>query len=102
MDPDRPARLRSETPTWRVDRESYAAAHPLVPFLEVPASDFATRREQLKYPVPQQRSFFLPSQEARPCPREAWCEEILDALGLGVGAYFETTVAFRSIVVALS
>ncbi|HKD41675.1 MAG TPA: NAD(+) synthase [Myxococcaceae bacterium] len=102
IDLDRTARLRSENTTWRVDRESYAAAHPLVPFLEVPASDFATRREQLKYPVPQQRSFFLPSQEARPSPREEWCEEILDALALGVGDYFEKTGAFRSMGVALS
>jgi NAD+ synthase (glutamine-hydrolysing) len=102
IDLDRTARLRSENTTWRVDRESYTAAHQLVPCLEISTSDFATRREQLKYPVPSQRSFFLPPPQSRASPREEWCEEILDALALGVGDYFEKTGAFRSMGVALS
>ena len=85
-----------------MDRESFAAAHRPVPSLEIPASQFATRRDKLPYPVPAQRSFFLPPADASRSPREQWCEELLDALALGVGDYFEKTGAFRSFGVAVS
>ena len=101
IDLDRTARLRSENSTWRIDRESFAAAHRPVPSLEIPASQFATRRDKLHYPVPAQRSFFLPHPDTR-SPREEWCDELLDALALGVGDYFEKTGAFRSLGVAVS
>ena len=101
IDLERTARLRSENSTWRMDRESFAAAHRPVPSLEIPASQFATRRDKLHYPVPAQRSFFLPYPDTR-SPREEWCEELLDALALGVGDYFEKTGAFRSLGVAVS
>jgi NAD+ synthase (glutamine-hydrolysing) len=102
IDLDRTARLRSENTTWRLDREAYAASHRLVPCIEIPASEFATHRDQLRYPTPPQRSFFLPPSESRRSVREEWCEEILDALALGVGDYFEKTGAFRTMGVALS
>jgi len=102
VDLDRTTRLRSENSTWRTDRESYATHQRLVPRIEIRASEFATRRERLQYPVPAQRSFFLPQPEPRIPAREAWCEEILDALALGVGDYFEKTRAFKTMGVALS
>ncbi|HEX4802861.1 MAG TPA: NAD(+) synthase, partial [Myxococcaceae bacterium] len=101
IDLDRTARLRSENSTWRMDRENFSAAHRLVPSLEIPASQFVTRRDRLHYPVPAQRTFFLPPPDTR-SPREEWCEELLDALALGVGDYFEKTGAFRSLGVAVS
>ncbi len=102
IDLERTARLRSENSTWRMDRESFAAAHRAVPSLEIPASQFATRRDKLHYPVPAQRSFFLPPPDTSRSPREEWCEELLDALALGVGDYFEKTGVFRSLGVAVS
>ncbi len=52
--------------------------------------------------MPASGSFFLPA-ETVPCPpREALFEEILDALALGVGDYFEKNGAFKLIGVALS
>ncbi|HEX9508573.1 MAG TPA: NAD(+) synthase [Myxococcales bacterium] len=102
VDLDRTMRLRSENSTWRMDRETYLATHPVVPSVEIPASEFSTRRDKLEYPIPAQRSFFLPSLETRRSPREEMCEETLDALALGVGDYFEKTGAFRSLGVALS
>jgi NAD+ synthase (glutamine-hydrolysing) len=102
LDLDRTARLRSENTTWRLDRESYVSTQRLVPMIEIPPIDFATRREHLHYPVPAHRSFFLPSSDPRRSAREEWCEELLDALALGVGDYFEKTRAFKSLGVALS
>ncbi len=102
IDLDRTSRLRSENSTWRLDRESYVMSHRLVPTIEVRPAEFATRREKLQYPVPAQNSFFLPPLEPPVSARDAWCEEILNALSLGIGDYFEKTRAFKSMGVALS
>ncbi len=102
VDLDRTARLRSENTTWRLDRERYIAGNRAVPIVEIPPAQFSTRREDLKYPVPTQRNFFLPRPEPARTARESWCEDILDALALGVGDYFEKTRAFKTIGVALS
>jgi NAD+ synthase (glutamine-hydrolysing) len=102
VDLDRTARLRSENTTWRLDRERYIAGNRAVPIVEIPPAQFSTRREELKYPVPAQRNFFLPRPEPARTARESWCEDILDALALGVGDYFEKTRAFKTIGVAMS
>src|SRR6185295_5048157 len=53
-------------------------------------------------PVPANKSFFLPSENVSATPRESFCEDLLDALALGLGDYFEKTGAFKTIGVALS
>jgi NAD+ synthase (glutamine-hydrolysing) len=104
VDLDRTMRLRSENTTWRMDRDEYIASMPLPTVIEIPAEEFATARErlQLTYPVPQHRSFFLPGIEHTQSAREALCEDILDALALGIGDYFEKNRAFKLIGVSLS
>jgi NAD+ synthase (glutamine-hydrolysing) len=102
VDLDRTRRLRSENTTWRQDRAAYLSSHPAVPVRDVEAAGFATRRARLRYPVPAHRSFFLPSDEEPLSPRALHCEELLDALALGVGDYFEKNRAFRCLGVALS
>jgi len=75
-----------------------------VPVVEVPAAAFSTAagRRDLRYPGPANRSFFLPEDGPRRSAREEVFEDILDALALGVGDYFEKTRAFRQIGVSLS
>ncbi len=104
IDLDRTSRLRAENTTFRLDQEAHAAAHPPVPIVEIPATAFATAetRRGLTYPVPAHRSFFLPEPIPPRSPRAEFCEEILDALALGVGDYFEKNGVFRLIGVALS
>ncbi len=104
VDLDRTLRLRTESTTWRGDYADYVRAHPPVPTLDVPAAtlDTAAARRDLSYPVPAHRSFFLPSPEPPRSPREALCEDLLDALALGVGDYFEKNRAFTQIGVSLS
>jgi NAD+ synthase (glutamine-hydrolysing) len=100
VDLDRTARLRREITTWRTDQEAFAPALPHL--LHVKVTEPTERREQLRYPAPPQQSFFLPApHEPRP-RRVEFCEELLDALALGVGDYFEKTAAFKTIGVALS
>jgi NAD+ synthase (glutamine-hydrolysing) len=64
--------------------------------------DRATERDGLTYPAPPHQSFFLPPPDTRRPPRVDFCEDLLDALSLGVGDYFEKIGAFKTIGVALS
>ncbi len=100
VDLDRTARLRAENSTWRSDREGYVTRHPPLPVTDV--SSLPTLRDGLVYPTPKHQSFFLPAAESPRGVRERYCEELLDALALGVGDYFEKTRAFKLIGVSLS
>ncbi|MCP3165210.1 NAD(+) synthase [Myxococcus qinghaiensis] len=102
VDLDRTLRLRGEATTWRVDREAWLTTGGQgTPVLDCTEA-VRTRRETLTYPVPSHRSFFLPPPDKRRPAREALCEDILDALSLGVGDYFEKTRAFKVLGIALS
>lgn len=99
VDLDRTLRLRTENTTWRDDRKHWASREAPVPVIKV---DFATKREGLTFPVPPGRSFFLPSGAPEPTARERYCEDLLDALALGIGDYFEKTRGFSRLGIALS
>ncbi len=101
VDLDRTRRLRTENTTWRTDQEIYVASSAPVRMVDV---DVPTFRGKLTYPVPAHASFFLPapSPSPRPDQRTEFCEELLDALALGVGDYFDKTGTFKTIGVALS
>ncbi len=104
VDLDRTARLRHENTTWREDQEAFAAqgGGPRRVQVDAPTS-FTSAPGRLAYPAPPGKSFFLPADAAlAPRPRDAFCEELLDALALGVGDYFEKNGCFRTIGVALS
>jgi NAD+ synthase (glutamine-hydrolysing) len=103
VDMDRTSRLRTENTTWREDQEAFAIAAARAARVRVEApTAFTGARDALAYPVPRNKSFFLPSDAAPPRPRDAFCEELLDALALGVGDYFEKNGCFKTIGVALS
>ncbi len=100
LDLDRTARLRTENTTWRHDQMAFIASAVKVGVVRVDAP--STRREALRYPVPQNQSFFLPAWREVPSPRERFFEELMDALALGIGDYFEKTGVLKTIGVALS
>ncbi|MGO9835220.1 MAG: NAD(+) synthase [Polyangiaceae bacterium] len=100
LDLDRTRRLRTENSTWRADQESQASVARDVTRVRV---DVPTGgREALTFPVPAQRSFFLPLDVPLRSARDAFAEELLDALALGLGDYFEKSGCFKTIGVALS
>lgn len=101
VDLDRTLRLRNENTTWRYDQETFAAASP-APVGRVAVPSKVAGREQLAYPVPPNRSFFLPGEAPALTPREVFAEDLLDALALGLGDYFEKTGTFKTVGVALS
>lgn len=101
VDLDRTRRLRNENTTWRDDQQAFAASAPRIGRVQVKRST-ADARKALAYPVPAGKSFFLPGPPPKTTPREDFCEELLDALALGIGDYFEKTGAFKTIGVALS
>jgi NAD+ synthase (glutamine-hydrolysing) len=102
VDLDRTTRLRREITTWRHDQETFTALAPHI--LHVKVTEPTGGRERLRYPAPAHQSFFLPPPEdpRRRSSRAAFCEDLLDALALGLGDYFEKIGAFKTIGVALS
>jgi NAD+ synthase (glutamine-hydrolysing) len=102
VDLDRTARLRREITTWRTDQESFAAIAPKIVHVKVtePSAD----RSALRYPAPANQSFFLPAPAVSPrkSARAEFCDDLLDALAMGVGDYFDKIGAFKTIGVALS
>jgi NAD+ synthase (glutamine-hydrolysing) len=100
VDLDRTRRLRSENSTWRFDQEAFVSSTaPRVHHVPCPETP---PRDTLKYPVPEHGSFFLPKVVRPRDVRADFCEELLDALALGLGDYFEKTGAFKTIGVSLS
>jgi NAD+ synthase (glutamine-hydrolysing) len=103
VDLDRTARLRREITTWRTDQEAFAQHGARI--VHVKVTEPTGGRDRLRFPAPAQQSFFLPappSAESRRPARVAFCEDLLDALALGLGDYFEKIGAFKTIGVALS
>jgi NAD+ synthase (glutamine-hydrolysing) len=101
VDLDRTRRLRFENTTWRTDQEAYLPPAG-VRVQHVVVGEPTEGRGQLEFPAPKHKSFFLPPPEMRRSPGAEFCEDVLDALALGVGDYFEKTGAFKTIGVALS
>ncbi len=99
VDLERTLRLRTENTTWREDQSQWAARESPVPILEI---GFKTDRASLSFPTPANRSFFLPAAQTETPARTRYCEEILDALAMGIGDYFEKTGSFKCIGIALS
>ncbi len=109
VDLDRTRRIRAENTTFRNDRDAEGGAGALAHLVRhVPVTEPTRGREALVYPVPAHRSFFLPlppqlgPSAAAGVARAEFCEDMLDALALGVGDYFEKTRAFKTIGVAIS
>jgi NAD+ synthase (glutamine-hydrolysing) len=99
VDLDRTVRLRAENTTWRDDALRHLAGERRVRV--VAAAGAGADRSRLRYPVPPGRSFFLPAPAPPRDGRADFCEELLAALALGVGDYFEKN-RFRQIGIALS
>jgi len=103
VDLDRTARLRTENTTWREDQAAFAALATQTERVRVEApTAFTSAAKPLAFPAPPNRSFFLPQAAPAPSARDAFCTELLDALALGVGDYFEKNGCFKTIGVALS
>jgi len=103
VDLDRTRRIRAENTTFRTDRTAAGGPGPLAHLVRhVTVSEPSRGREALTYPFPAHGSFFLPPPSRPSSPRADFCEDLLDALALGLGDYFEKTRAFKTIGVALS
>ncbi len=102
VDLDRTTRLRTESTTWRLDSLAFAQATLGASVRCIKVEGATSDRSQLAYPIPANKSFFLPGTSKPKSAREEFCEDLLDALSLGIGDYFEKTGAFKGIGLALS
>jgi NAD+ synthase (glutamine-hydrolysing) len=101
VDLDRTTRLRAENTTWRGDALRFHGGAVPGPSIET-ARAAGADRSRLTYPVPPGRSFFLPAiAPLRPDPSAEFCDELLDALAMGLGDYVEKC-RFKLIGIALS
>jgi NAD+ synthase (glutamine-hydrolysing) len=108
VDLDRTVRLRAENTTWRGDALRFAGAAKIPSQWAteqrahlIEAAEPGADRSRLAYPVPPGQSFFLPQATPPRDVRADFCEEILDALALGLGDYVEKC-RFKMIGLALS
>lgn len=99
IDLDRTSRLRQKNTTWRSDYVEYMKNHEKVCTIQLKAPQLP---KGLKYPVPDSKNFFLPSDEVRKSPREEFFEDCLETMLMGLKGYFEKTGAFKKIGIALS
>jgi NAD+ synthase (glutamine-hydrolysing) len=105
VDLDRTRRMRTENTTFRNDGDlAQGAGSPSAASLvrHVPVRAPTRGAARLVYPFPEHRSFFLPAPGTPRSPRVDFCEDLLDALTLGLGDYFEKARAFKTIGVAVS
>jgi NAD+ synthase (glutamine-hydrolysing) len=100
VDLDRTQRLRTESTTWRMDAQSHLATGRVLSRVRVEGA--TPDRSKLAYPVPRHGSFFLPGPPSQRTARQEFCEDLVDALALGIGDYYEKTRAFKGIGIALS
>ena len=101
VDLDRTTRLRAENTTWREDALSWRRTSAAIERVLAPAP--GPDRAGLAYPAPESSSFFLPGgRDAQGGDAgEAFAEELLDALSLGIGDYWEKN-RFTTVGIALS
>jgi NAD+ synthase (glutamine-hydrolysing) len=102
VDLDRTLRLRAENTTWRKDRDAFLATQRQTTVRQVSKEVLAPNRSELSFPVPPGASRFLPGHAPERSRRETHCEDILDALALGLGDYFEKNRCFKLLGLALS
>jgi NAD+ synthase (glutamine-hydrolysing) len=101
IDLDKTSRGRMESTTWREDQRDYLVNCPDKPHrIKIPSVSKTSERP--RYPVPAHANFFLPAEGHVVDVRTRFCEEILSALVLGLGDYFEKVGSFQKIGVALS
>jgi NAD+ synthase (glutamine-hydrolysing) len=102
VDLDRTARLRTESTTWRMDALAHQQSSSGKEVAHIRVDSSTADRSKLSYPAPPNKSFFLPGTSQPRDARHEFCEDILDALSMGIGDYFEKTRAFKGIGIALS
>lgn len=101
IDLDRTLRLRTENTTWRTDCEAFLESGLPVPTIvsEKPVADASG----FAYPVPAERSFFLPPRaEDRVRTRQNVLDDLFDAIALGTKDYFVKNGCFTCFGIALS
>ncbi|MFH0873446.1 MAG: NAD(+) synthase [Candidatus Komeilibacteria bacterium] len=100
VDLDRTRRQRAENTTWRSDRRTYLTEGRHVHLIT--SDEAVTPDNNLPYPYPVNRSFFLPAKETRQSAYEEFLEDLLQAMKVGLSGYFEKSGVFQRIGIALS
>lgn len=99
VDLDRTARLRHENTTWRRDCAEYLAERGKVETIDCGLGE--EPNQGYTYPVPANKSFFMPQHVHGKCPLDEYFNDLVEAMIMGLD-YFVKTGAFERIGIALS
>ncbi len=102
VDLDRTSRQRRENTTWRSDRENFLRKEKSVEV--VSCSDLSTvfDHPSYMYPVPANKSFFIPDSVTPKNPRDEYFDDLVNAMLTGLDGYFRKSAAFQRIGIAMS
>ena len=98
LDLDRTTRLRHENTTWRTDCEIYLRAHAPVKIIECEGK----YQPDASLHTQQPHNFFIPEKISQLNAREAYFEDLLQAMKWGLKGYYEKTGVFQRIGIAVS
>lgn len=102
IDLDRTSRLRQENSTWRHHCQDYLATNEPVRCIQNDKTLNLKSDNELVYPVPENKSFFLPGSDKNESVRDRFFLDLQEACMLGLEDYFKKTGAFKRFVIALS
>ncbi|MBI5794229.1 NAD(+) synthase [Candidatus Uhrbacteria bacterium] len=104
VDLDRVRRVRNENTTWRRSRQQFLTSHKAVPLVSDPGlHEVARPNNDLPYPVPAHKNFFLPKPEEKPVSaRERYFQDLTMVIAMATWDYFEKSGAFKRFLIALS
>lgn len=101
VDVDRTSRQRRENTTWRSDREIFFRNEKPTEVI-TPEKLIIQMSSGYKYPVPANKSFFIPTATTGPNPQEEYFYDLVQAMLMGLDGYFRKTGAFDRIGIAMS
>lgn len=100
VDLARTDKQRKENTTWRTDQSAFLKDGKQPTLIHVQKSFYKV--EEAPYFIPESKNFFIPDDSKGPSQKEEYFEDLIEAMIMGLGGYFEKTKAFKHLGIALS
>ncbi len=104
VDLARVTRMRNENTTWRNCARRFMTGEGSLKPARITCDGPSANDTRFRYPVPANKSFFIPARPAGPqlTPAQEYFDDLIDIMTIGLGDYFDKTGAFKRIGIALS
>jgi len=101
VDVDRTRLSRSVNTTRRMDAEMYRTSNLPMPIV-IECDGPTQNHTSFSAALPKNKSFLIPENETQASTRDEYFDELIEAMVLGFGGYFEKTGVFENALIALS